>query len=837
MVSMLCLNARTQVAKDENFVKASLIFNFLEETEFSNEKSITQYQIDVYNAPNVFSQLNELSQTQKIKNKQVKVNLVTSINQFSNSNLIYIPNHLESDAQPIFNDNQTALIITDELESLNFSHINFYKTSQNKIQFSVNSKNFTNRQFTPSVKLLVYANANQETLDLIERSEKELVKIKEDYQKQLNLSKQINKKIHTLITDVKKKEDYISNLVKNINIKQKTINDKDSILQQQNELNKIRQNEYLSLKNELNTAKKEIQLKQDSLLTLQNNLLKQSQKIKANNEILAEQSKQIESQKNHLIKTDKKLDRTTKNLWILALFLLIVLILLYFIIRENTAKKATLKLVAEQNLKIVEASKHKDEFISNLSHEVRTPLNAIIGYTNLVAKNTQNQEDLKYLNHISLSSKNLLGIINDILDLKKIESGKSELELINFDLKSVISDSFNSLELLAHNKGLKYILNYDDALPNYVKGDPLKLNQVFLNLLGNAIKFTDNGYVKLTVKLIRISNQTHQIKFQITDTGTGIEAQKLALIFDSFTQENKSISNRFGGTGLGLTISQKFVELMGGKIEVESGINKGTNFSFLLDFEQAKTSAILEDESTTVIIPSLEKMSIIYADDMELNRLLLEKQFNKWNQKIKIVTVENGKELVEACQSNQFNIVLTDIRMPIMDGVEATKLIRKFDSKIPVIGVSANALATDIKSYLKLGMNDYMLKPYQFNELLVKMAQLLNLKYEVLKDDKPQNTQKVFKRIWRMSDSNEEYLQILNDLRNDIKENLSHLKQNAIDYENAHQLVNKVTYFGDDKLLKLCQKLDKKARTKNEEICEQLFVEIEQIIKPYLQDV
>ena len=830
-------SAQTQTVKDESFVKSSLIFNFLEETTYPNEGDLEIYQIQVYNQLEIYNQLIDLSKTRTVKGKKIEVKLITKPQNFTKPHLIYIPYESASDAELIFNLNPNALVVTDELSNLEFSNINFYKTSQQKIQFSVNSKNFSDRQLTPSVTLLVYANANQETLDLIQQSESELIKIKEDYQKQIKLSKEINKKIDGLIADVKKKEDYIVNLVNNIATKQELINQKDSTLSSLNSLNLQRQNEYLALKKQLDSAIVDVELKKDSLVFLQNNLLTQSKKIKTNNDILKEQESQIEQQKTHLEKTDKQLDRTTKNLWILAVFLMVVLVLLYFIIRENTAKKATLKLVAEQNLKIVEASKHKDEFISNLSHEVRTPLNAIIGYTNLVAKNTTNQEDLKYLNQISLSSKNLLGIINDILDLKKIEAGKSELVILNFDLKSVVKDSFSTLELTAKNKGLKYKLVYDESLPHYVAGDPVKLNQVLLNLLGNAIKFTDQGEVSLKVEQLKINKSTYTIQFQITDTGTGIEQEKLDLIFNSFTQENDSISNRFGGTGLGLTISQRFIELMGGKIKVESQINEGTIFSFKIDMDQANTTSVVEDESTTVICEKLNTIKIIYADDLELNRILLSKQFSRWDKNIQIDVAENGKELVEKCKNNAYDIVLTDIRMPVMDGVEATQKIREFNTAIPIVGVSANALSSDIESYLASGMNDYMLKPYQFNELLVKIAQLLNLKYEILKNNGQKQDVKKYPKIWRMSESNEEYLQILSELRAGVKSNLADLKQNPIDYEVAHQLVNKVAYFGDDSLLKLCKQLDKNGRSKQEIECDKLLENIQQQIKPFLADL
>lgn len=393
-------------------------------------------------------------------------------------------------------------------------------------------------------------------------------------------------------------------------------------------------------------------------------------------------------------------------------------------------------MIAEQNKQIILASKHKDEFISNLSHEVRTPLNAIIGYTNLLIQKLDDPYDIDALNHILLSSKNLLHILNDILDLKKIEAGKAELKNISFDLPQTIKNSFETLRIHAQKKGLKYILHIDDLIPTYVKGDPSKLNQVLLNLLGNALKFTSEGKVTLNVKLIECDTKKCRVNFSITDTGIGINKDNLCRIFNSFTQENKSVSTQFGGTGLGLTISQNIIALMGGEINVNSTPNVGTEFSFTIRLEKTKTSIIYEDDITSILIKDIEKIKIIYADDLELNRLLLAKQLKSWNKNLQIKTVKNGKELIEVCKTSNFDIILTDIKMPIMDGIEATKKIREFNKTIPIIGISANAVASDIKSYFDCGMSDYLLKPYEFNELLIKIAKLLNLEFSSVKKQK-----------------------------------------------------------------------------------------------------
>jgi len=363
-------------------------------------------------------------------------------------------------------------------------------------------------------------------------------------------------------------------------------------------------------------------------------------------------------------------------------------------------------------------------FLANMSHEIRTPMNAIVGMTSLLSETglTKKQED--YLKAIQTSGDNLLVIINDILDISKIESGKLEIENINFDFRELINNTKRSIELKAEEKDLLFTLDIKNDVPSVLISDPVRLNQVLINLLGNSIKFTKKGSVSLSCSVMEVENEKAKIKFEVKDTGVGIEATKLEKIFESFSQEDESTTRKFGGTGLGLSISKQLVALLGGELSVKSELGEGSNFYFVLNLpigkKTIKKKKIIIDTETN----PLKNKKVLLVEDNEINRFLATTVLGKWDLNVDLA--EDGKKAVDKVQANSYDVVLMDIQMPVMGGVEATQIIRKqLKMDIPIIALTANAVKGDREEFLAAGMDDYISKPFDASILFNKMISFI----------------------------------------------------------------------------------------------------------------
>jgi len=365
------------------------------------------------------------------------------------------------------------------------------------------------------------------------------------------------------------------------------------------------------------------------------------------------------------------------------------------------------------------ANEAKNRFLAITSHEIRTPLNIILGMSKILLETEINDSQLKYLRGIKSASQNLLLIINDLLDFSKIEAGKLLLEKIEFNLNQVTEDAMTFLSIKAIEKNIQLVLDNDTRIYDFLIGDPFRLNQILLNLLTNALKFTDTGTITLRTHLEYENDIENKIKIEVSDTGIGIDSKKINTIFDSYTQEDISITRKYGGTGLGLTITKQLVELFGGEISVYSNKISGTTFIIMLTFKKSKKtdSKIIEP---IIDIQSLKGIKVLLAEDNELNQVIALTYLNRWE--IETDTVLNGLEAIVNVKNKKYDIILMDIQMPEMDGITATKIIRhELLSKTPIIALTAHALNDEREKYMQAGFDEYVTKPIDENILLTSL--------------------------------------------------------------------------------------------------------------------
>jgi PAS domain S-box-containing protein len=380
---------------------------------------------------------------------------------------------------------------------------------------------------------------------------------------------------------------------------------------------------------------------------------------------------------------------------------------------ENDLRAA--KQLAEESVILKEA------FLANMSHEIRTPMNAIIGFTDLLLRKQLPAQELDYVQTIKKSGENLLRIINDILDVSKIDSGVMEFEEHPISIREIFSSLGIMLSQKANEKKLKLDFQFDAQLPDTVLGDPTRLTQVILNLVGNAIKFTKTGGVYVFAKLLKEETDSYYIEFSVKDTGIGIAADKLQLVFERFSQAEAHTTRNYGGTGLGLSIARQLVTLQGGTMNVTSQLGSGSVFSFTLPFKKTERKFVHTQLNHNVMdIEQLSQLHILLVEDNPINIKFIKSLFSNYNIEAEIA--ENGKIAVDKIRTNTYDLILMDIEMPEMNGYQATSIIRHdLENDVPIIAMTAHAMAGEQDKCIALGMNDYISKPINANLLFEKM--------------------------------------------------------------------------------------------------------------------
>ncbi len=394
---------------------------------------------------------------------------------------------------------------------------------------------------------------------------------------------------------------------------------------------------------------------------------------------------------------------------------------------RQRAKAETEKREAEkQRLRAEQSERFEQQFLANMSHEIRTPMNAVMGMTNLLLQKNPREDQLRYLDSIRQSSQALLVILNDILDLSKIQAGRLELEHTDLHVAEILETVRMTLQFRAEEKGLTLAVASDPEIPAVLIGDPVRLQQILLNLAGNAVKFTEKGRVEVNVRRIQQTGANCRLHFEVRDTGIGMTREQMAVVFDSFRQASGDTTRKYGGTGLGLSIARQLVSLFGGAIGVDSTPGEGSVFHFTITLPvgagRKKTETNLAEATHT-----LQGLRILLAEDNAFNRIVAVETLELLIPGVVVQTAENGREALEWVQRAPFDVVLMDVTMPVMDGLEATRAIRTLPppaGRLPVIAFTASVTKKEVGTCLAAGMNACVPKPFKETELMGALLQV-----------------------------------------------------------------------------------------------------------------
>ncbi|MES2852454.1 MAG: ATP-binding protein [Bacteroidota bacterium] len=516
---------------------------------------------------------------------------------------------------------------------------------------------------------------------------------------------------------------------------------------------------YLNKALELNSKSENLEQKSNILLALsdvyektldKNNAyfyLKQHLNLKENITILnnerlgiddyqkfkeTEKLKEI-AQANYENKEQEKANKFSKLISIFAIALISILSLLSLSLYKNNIIRNQSNLLLQEKNKELEiakdkaekASKARSEFLSTVSHELRTPLNAINGITHLLLEENPKKNQLDYLSSLKFSGDYLTKFINEILEINKIDSHKSEIEYTSFNLKKLLEDIKHSLKELAVVNNNDFKLEVDAAIPDYLIGDPTKLSQIIMNLINNALKFTKNGNVTVITNLERLEDKKATLYFEITDTGIGIPEDKLSSVFDSFSQGSIEVNRKYGGTGLGLTIVKKLIKILGGHIKLKSVVGEGSTFSFNLEFQISpqQESQIEKKPMIKYDAAKLVNKKILLVEDNKINQMITQKMLD--NKGIICEIIDNGEEAIDLLKTNTFDLVLMDVHLPGINGTIATETIRTFDKVTPIIALTAISLHENREMLLSFGMNEVITKPFVPEEFYSVIAEYI----------------------------------------------------------------------------------------------------------------
>jgi signal transduction histidine kinase/CheY-like chemotaxis protein len=436
------------------------------------------------------------------------------------------------------------------------------------------------------------------------------------------------------------------------------------------------------------------------------------------NSVLRRLDKSRQASLNHVIGSVSK-DGTKARLLGLGLGVIacIACVLAFiYIVNKGRQQERMIQMLNESEKRIKEGAFIKEQFLANMSHEIRTPMNAILGFTNLLKRSDLSSQQQQYVDYIYSSSQNLLTLINDILDLSKIEAGMMQIEQAPFSLNGLVSSVKVMFQDKAAQKGLLFNISVDPSVHDTLSGDPVRLTQILINLLSNAVKFTEKGFVHMSVFPVKQETDLIALQFSIKDSGVGIAPDKINSVFDRFQQAEAETTRRFGGTGLGLAIVKQLVDLQGGTIDVKSETGKGSEFVITMPFKPVYDYAESFPLNAEQVQNPIAGIRVLIAEDNQMNQQLIRHLMKQWG--MDFLLVNNGIEAVDILRRESFNAVLMDIQMPEMDGYAATQVIRKeLQLDVPIIAMTAHAMTGEKERCLSYGMTDYISKPVKEAEL------------------------------------------------------------------------------------------------------------------------
>jgi signal transduction histidine kinase len=404
------------------------------------------------------------------------------------------------------------------------------------------------------------------------------------------------------------------------------------------------------------------------------------------------------------------------------------------IVRSITEAKQQEEMLRHAKEMAEEATKAKSEFLANMSHEIRTPMNSIIGFCDLLAEEELTDRQVEYLSVVQEAGKNLLNVINDILDLSKVESGKFQVEILPCSLMKILKNTRSMMLPRARQKGIRFLVEQHSDLPDIIQSDPLRLQQCLMNLIGNAIKFTETGHVILRVSY-EAAESGRRLRFEVEDTGIGIPKEKQEAVFQPFIQADSSTTRQYGGTGLGLTITKVLVQLLDGSIELRSQVGKGSVFTITLPVEPFESGRPFSSYHVFDSVQSTPKPQrpasghfsgrVLVAEDNRSNQVLIKAILEKLG--LQVVLTDNGQQAMEAALQTPFDLILMDMQMPVMNGFEATRRLRRQSIRIPVIALTAHAMDEERSACFQAGCDDFISEPLRKDELVALLDKYLNL--------------------------------------------------------------------------------------------------------------
>jgi len=738
-----------QLTREE--ILSVYLYNFAKNITWPDEKNRSVFHFRIISGdPRLRRQVATLSR-QRIRGKQIQVNVESTPDDVSDAQILFVARDKKQFVDALFDrlEGKGVLLVTEDFKDRSRIMINFFSTPDQRIRFEINRANIINQGLEILPDMVLLGGSEVDVARIYRQSQKKLRRLRQTVEKLQEQQRQLEKEVSASKARLKKQQKLIASQQASIKVQKEEFTRQQHQLQallEQVEKRKQQLREQLIEGNQKIAEQKEriswqlhlIERQKEELRSQARELARGQQILDEQKQKIAVQRRQIE-EKEELSRQRAALIAKQRNLLILfagsLVFIVLLTLLVYQAYRE---KQHANELLAREKENAEKANRAKTQFLAHISHELRTPLNSILGFTRLLNRDQRlHKEAREQIGVIQKSSQHLLNLINDILDMSKIETGSVSLNSQPFDLENLLNDVAEMIRARAREKGLDFRLELSENVPACVEMDGQKLSQVLLNLLGNSVKFTRRGHIVLRVHSSFPAREsgdgrTVELFFTIEDTGIGIAANAIEEIFEPFVQEETEAASQ--GTGLGLAISRHLVRIMGGDIRVRSTLGQGTVFCFSLKATVVSKSAVMLHRNRGRVLgidSDSPGYTIMIAEDNGPSRKLLELLLKPVG--FAVLNVQNGKEAVEAYRDARPDLILMDIRMPVMDGLEATRQIRLLEQQlgghVPIIALTAHAFEEERASILAGGCDDFIRKPFSEQEIFDVIGRHLDITY------------------------------------------------------------------------------------------------------------